>query len=238
MTDVQNNGHERWEGDAAAYALDALEEPEVRAFEDHLAACSRCREDLAGMRGVLEELPASQPVAPSPELKQRVMATIRAEAAEQTGSQPAVEGAGRIRRGLRLPWPSSLRPGVLAAGVAVVAIVALIVVLTVGNGSSTRTYAGTVYAPGASASLQRSGSESQLRVSRLPGPPSGRIYQVWLRRVGHALQPTRTLFAVRNGSVPVHANLRGVQSVLVTAEPRPNGSRTPSQAPIIIVQLT
>jgi anti-sigma factor RsiW len=238
MTEVQNGGHERWEGDAAAYALDALEESEVRAFEEHLAACTRCQGELAGMRKAVEELPAAQPVAPSPELKQRVMATIRAEAAEQTRPKPTVTAAGRVPRRLRLPGPAWLKPGVVAAGVAAVALVAVVVALTVGNGNSTRTYAGTVYAPGASASLRQSGSGSQLTVSRLPEPPPGRIYQVWLRRAGQALQPTPTLFAVRNGSVPVHGNLRGVRAVLVTAEPRPNGSRTPSRAPIIIVQLT
>ena len=61
MTEVPNGGHARWEGDAAAYALDALDEAEVRAFEEHLAACSRCQSELAVMRRAVEELPAAPP---------------------------------------------------------------------------------------------------------------------------------------------------------------------------------
>src|SRR5207237_426039 len=34
----------------APYALDALDEQDGRAFEQHLALCEQCREDLAGLR--------------------------------------------------------------------------------------------------------------------------------------------------------------------------------------------
>jgi len=33
----------------AAYALDALDEDERRAYEAHLSGCARCRADLAGL---------------------------------------------------------------------------------------------------------------------------------------------------------------------------------------------
>ncbi len=32
----------------APYALDALNESDARSFEEHLALCERCREELAG----------------------------------------------------------------------------------------------------------------------------------------------------------------------------------------------
>ena len=32
---------------SAAYALDALDDDERRAYEDHLAGCERCREEVA-----------------------------------------------------------------------------------------------------------------------------------------------------------------------------------------------
>src|SRR3954451_14020284 len=37
------NGHEQWDEQAAAYALDALENDERDDFESHLDGCSRCR---------------------------------------------------------------------------------------------------------------------------------------------------------------------------------------------------
>jgi hypothetical protein len=91
---------------------------------------------------------------------------------------------------------------------------------------------------GASASLRQSGTSAQLRVARLPAPPPGRIYEVWLKRAGQAPTPTRALFATSTGSVAVPGNLNGIQTVLVTAEPRPSGSRKPTRAPIIMVRLT
>jgi len=188
------------------------------------------------MRRAVEELPAAPQVDPGPELKQRVMATVRAEANARVGSEAPAGPAGRARgkRGPLTP-PSGLRPAV--GGVLAAALLAVVLVLTVGGGSSARTYAGTAYAPGAHASLRRSGSSAELRFSNLPGPPASRIYQVWLTRSGSAPQPTHTLFAARTGSVVVRGSLRGVRTVLVTAEPRPNGSLTPTRAPIIVVRL-
>jgi len=227
MTEVPNGGHARWEGDAAAYALDALDEAEVRAFEEHLAACSRCQSELAVMRRAVEELPAAPPIEPAPQVKQRLMAAVRSDADAR-----AAPRATKRRAVAAPPWVKPAVAGVLAA-----ALLAVGLVLTVGGGSSARTYAGTVYAPGAHASLRRSGSSAELMFSSLPGPPAGRIYQVWLTRPGSAPQPTRTLFAARTGSVAVRGSLRGVRTVLVTAEPRPNGSLAPTRAPIIVVRL-
>jgi hypothetical protein len=130
-----------------------------------------------------------------------------------------------------------LKPSVALASAAAVALLVVVGVLTLGGGNSTRTYPGIVYAPGARASVRRSDNSTQLRFTGMPAPPLGRIYQVWLKRGGRPPEPTRTLFAASNGSVAVTGNLRGVQAVLVTAEPRPSGSRAPTRSPIIIVRL-
>ena len=241
MTDPRIDRHDRWDGDAAAYALHALEEDEVRAFEEHLAGCKRCQDELASFREAIADLPAAAPVlTPAPEVKRRVMAIVAADAHERTGSPEASARAGR-RAGPRSRRPTGLsswlRPGVAVGIAAVAAALVVVGLLTFSGGSSTRTYAGVVHAAGASASVVRSGDQGQLRFSRMPAPPPGRIYQVWLQRGGSTPRPTRTLFAARNGSVAVKGNLRGVQAVLVTAEPRPNGSRAPTRAPIIVVRL-
>jgi hypothetical protein len=85
--------------------------------------------------------------------------------------------------------------------------------------------------------LRHSGNSAQLTFSRLPVPPAARIYQVWLKRKARAPEPTRALFATSTGSVAIPGNLRGVQAVLVTAEPRPYGSRAPTRTPLIVVRL-
>jgi anti-sigma-K factor RskA len=62
------------------YALDALDEGEEQTFEEHLALCERCREELAGLREAAASLAYGAPRAsPPPELKERILAQARAE---------------------------------------------------------------------------------------------------------------------------------------------------------------
>jgi anti-sigma-K factor RskA len=204
--------------DAAAYVLHALDEDESRRFEAHLAGCQRCRDEVAAMRSAVQTLPEPAPLEPPPELKQRVMTAVRAEA-------PAP-----VREKVRRPLVPALAVAGAAAAAAVIAV-------SVSGGSSTRTYQARVFAPGARASLAVTGQRGRLRFARLPSPPPGRLYEVWLKRGGQAPSPTRALFARSSGSVAVPASLRGVSTVLVTAEPRPHGSRVPTRAPLIVVRL-
>lgn len=229
--------HERWQGDAAAYALDALDETERGPFERHLADCAQCQAELSTMREAAQALHTTVPALTAPPaLGQRLMATVRAEAALLASTH---QTTGR-RAPTRLARPPTIRARrtvrVLAA--LATAAVVLVAVITLGPGGSGRTYAGVAYAPGASASIRVSGKSARLRFSRLPTPPGPRIYQVWLQRPGRrAPIPTRALFATTTGSVALPGNLQGVRTVLVTAEPRPNGSLAPTRSPIIIVRL-
>ena len=44
----------------AAYALDALAPDAARGYEEHLAGCERCREELASLQAALAKLPDQQ----------------------------------------------------------------------------------------------------------------------------------------------------------------------------------
>jgi anti-sigma-K factor RskA len=64
----------------AAYALDALDVADARAFEAHLATCDDCRAELAVLRdaaGALAYAPAGP--APARGLRDRIVAQARAE---------------------------------------------------------------------------------------------------------------------------------------------------------------
>ena len=62
------------------YALDALDEGEEVTFEQHLALCERCREELASLREAAGALAYGAPhAAPPPALKERILAQARAE---------------------------------------------------------------------------------------------------------------------------------------------------------------
>jgi hypothetical protein len=74
----------------------------------------------------------------------------------------------------------------------------------------------------------------------LPEPPSGRVYQVWLKRPGLAPEPTSALFTPsRDGTATatVPGSMEGVEQVLVTDEPR-GGSRMPTRQPLIAAALS
>ena len=58
----------------AAYALDALDEAEVREYEDHLARCPRCRDELASLGEAAAALAyAADAPAPPPALRTRIL---------------------------------------------------------------------------------------------------------------------------------------------------------------------
>ena len=64
----------------AAYALDALDHDEERAFERHLATCERCRRELVELREAAGSLAlAVDAPPPPPALRQRILDGARSE---------------------------------------------------------------------------------------------------------------------------------------------------------------
>ena len=65
---------------SAAYALDALDDDELRAYEAHLAGCERCREDIASFRATAAALAYDVDLPPLPEtLEHRILDAARSE---------------------------------------------------------------------------------------------------------------------------------------------------------------
>ena len=65
---------------SAGYALDALDPEEREAFEEHLAGCPECQQELAAFWDVAAALAlAADSPAPSPELRERILSEARAE---------------------------------------------------------------------------------------------------------------------------------------------------------------
>ena len=250
--------------DAGAGVLGALPEDEQRRFAAHLETCEICRREVAELQMVADTLPlAAVQVAPPPELKDRIMSAVRAEAevlqaagpeadvvargptAPEEAATPAAP-AQRERKRRDQPWWRrpifALRPvpaafaaaGILALGIAFGALVS-------SGGPSEHTVRAQVVAPaapGARAALTVAGDRATLDVRNFPAPPSGRVYQVWLKRPGRAApEPTNALFDVRDGTatVAVPGGVEGVDQVLVTAEPK-GGSAAPTRPPVVIAQ--
>src|SRR5436309_6723481 len=96
----------------APYALDALDGEDERSFEEHLALCDRCREELAGLREAAAALAyGAEGPAPPPELKDRILASAREE-------RPNVVPLARGRRN----WTAPLAATAAVAAAAAIAL--------------------------------------------------------------------------------------------------------------------
>ena len=111
--------------DAAAYVLGALNDGE--AYREHLAGCASCQAEVAKLQPVADTLPAAVPPALAPAaLRERILATVRAEAellhaAGNEADQPARPASRR-----RSSRATVLRASVaLAVGAAAATVIAL-----------------------------------------------------------------------------------------------------------------
>jgi hypothetical protein len=175
---------------------------------------------------------AVEQVEPPPALRDRLMTTVRAEAAQE-GRAPARAPRRRSWRDLfAIPRPALAFTAVLLVAVAVAGYA----IGTGGEpGSDTVTAQGKA-PPGATAVVEHSGDTGTLRVTGLP-QRTDRIYQVWIAR-GDRVESS-TLFQVHrdgSGAAAIPEGLEDADQVMVTLEP-PGGSRRPTRAPLIVTNL-
>ncbi len=97
---------------SAAYALDALDADELEAFEEHLARCPECRENVASLQAASAELAydADAP-EPPPALRERILAEAGRE-------QPNVVALPRRRWALPIAATAAVAAGCAALALA------------------------------------------------------------------------------------------------------------------------
>ena len=171
----------------AGYALDALDPGERSAYEAHLAGCEQCRQELSSFWETTEALAvAASGPAPSPALRERILAEVQAEA-----PQNVIPLEPRRRR-RAVP--------VLAAAAAIAAVVALALGLRAADLSGqlddsrsalerAESSAAILADPGAQSVALRAGdgrlvvdSEGQavLVLDGLGAAPAGKTYEMWI----------------------------------------------------------
>lgn len=220
------------------YALGALDGEEKRAFEEHLRACSACRQELTAARVRTSLLGlSSAPVAPPPSVKSELMQRVHAEASmhnqQTTPAQPP-----RKRWGLRFSMTFAATTAILAFATfwlgkddrrqrqniqQLQAQLDAAQVTASKDDATMRAYAGVVAAPDTvSVTLQQQagGPPGQAHVlynermglavysGQISPPPAGKSYQLWL---------------VPASGAPVNAGLVGANqqngAVVVHVEP-------------------
>jgi anti-sigma-K factor RskA len=238
------SAHEQWADTAGAYVLGALDDHEREAFEAHMSGCATCRGEVEQLRVAADSLPAGVPqFAPPPALKDRIMAIVNAEAellaaaGRDADRPPAPAPAQRRAPRPLLAWLS--RPAVALACALALIVAGVGAGVLLSGGDDTHTVVADTQAPGAQVELRVSDDSATLVARHMPPPPSGRIYQVWLKRPGQDPQPTSVLWSVDaagSADVAVPGTMEGVESVLVTDEPE-GGSRTPTRPPVISARI-
>ena len=229
--------HQRYREDVGAYLLGALPDRDGEAFERHLAGCAECREDVERLRPAADALPRSvEPLAPPASLKASLMEAIREDGEAR---EPARRRLGGL---VRLPW--RMRPAVAWAAAALLVAVGIVAGFGIGRSvEDTRTVVAQVdraQVPRASGrlSLPEGGDEGAiLRLTGMPSPGRGRVYQAWVQRDGKvAPAPTFEVGPGGAGAVAVPGDLSDAVAVLVTRERR-GGARTPSEDPVVTARL-
>jgi len=217
--------HTRWGDDLGAYLLGALEPREAEELERHLQGCERCQEELRWLEPAVQSLPeAVERQEPPPQLRERLMAEVRADA------RPAPARPARTRRWLLKP----------AMGFAVLALlVAGVIGYEVGKDGSGDGGGSTIEREidGIAVKMVQEGDGGTLQLANLHQPPSGKVLEAWVLREGEveAVQP---LFVPdRHGRAEATiADMSGVEEVMVTEEPQ-GGSETPTGEPIVTMSV-
>jgi anti-sigma-K factor RskA len=179
---------------AAAYALDALDESERREFEEHLAGCEPCSEELEGLRDAATALAyVPEGPVPPPALRERLLDRVHEERAPNVVplrrriALPAVAtfavaaAAAAVVLGL---WASSLSSS-LDQKRAALKIVADQAATHVALGTANQVFV----APDGEAAL----------VSSLSRAPRGKTYEIWVLAGGNP-QPAGLFVQGRRGA--------------------------------------
>lgn len=241
MTDEHDD---RWSDNLAAYVLGALDPAEVAELERHAEGCERCAEEIRWLTPAVQALPESvERLQPPPELRDRVMAEVRADAAAReharagadrddrtSGLMGWLRGLGSRPHGL---WPAA---GVAATVMVVAAIAAFAISGSHSGGGGASTIA-VGRAPGVTAKLVSEGDGGTLRLANVHALPPERVLEAWVRRNGE-VEPVQALFVPdREGRASTTIDdMRGVDTVMVTTEP-PSGSESPTSAPLVTISM-
>jgi anti-sigma-K factor RskA len=227
-----------------ANALDALTPEEARDVEEHLRGCVEHRQvaqDLAQTVSLLAL--AVDEREPAPDLRDRILASIRSASSDpvhKPASEPVVVP---IRRAPRLPrWAPRPAFAALAAGVLLVIGIGTYAGYRLGQESGQAVayrFAGTALAPGARANLVylRAQHQAVLEVSGLKPLASGQVYEMWLVKTsGQAVDQGVATAPDGRITAQMTADLSQFKQFAITIE---SGERpAPTTPPVLAGSLT
>ena len=234
--------HEELRDLAPAYAANALEPDEARAFEEHLQGSEASREEVAQLQEVTAKLAAAVvEVEPPPWLREQVLSAVRPRPAAvptrwwKLGLAAAAAAILVLGAGLLAEYHNAqvltAQVGVLTSRIA--AQERVLVVMSSPTGR-TATLSGSVQA-NVHFMYDPATGQGALVVTDLRDPGARFVYQLWL--VAGQEPQNMGVFRPAAGQamvIPVNADFRRYQAVAISVEEGPHGSAAgPTSAPIL-----
>ena len=241
--------HPELENSVAAFVLGAADDEEMESVRAHLGGCAECRQLAARLQRVADALPlATELVAPPERLKARILAAAAATA--RTPVQPLTRA--RIlafpKRPALAAWTWPRLPATLPSAAAAALTLAVLglgawnlhLVDQLGRQSASRqvasaTMSGRGQLTGTQATLVdfREQSVALVTFTRLPAPPPGKVYELWLIPASGAPEAVTVFQPDADGSktLVLNRDLRRYKVMAVTAEDGPAGVAAPTQQP-------
>ena len=214
----------------AAYALDALDEHDEREYEEHLARCPNCREELATLTEAATGLAYGvESPPPPPALRERIVQRARAERPNVVPLRPAWRS-----------WPTAVAAAAACAAIGL-GIWAASLSSSLDRERSARDRQGwilKILGDPAARRVTLNGARGSLVVSRsgaaalvlahLRPAPSGKTYEAWVIR-NRSPRPAGTFQDA--GAVRLTRPVPGGAVVAITIERR-GGVDVPTGRPI------
>jgi anti-sigma-K factor RskA len=224
------NGEHPDRDDLVAFALDALEPAEQRAVEAHTPSCARCTRELEALVPAVAVLAESvEQLEPPPELRERVLAEVRADAERSAAERQEGQRPPR-RRGWR---GFMLRPAIAVGLAIVVAAVGGYLIAGNGGGGAQESTVPVVAQQGIGGTLAVGENSSMLDLHGLGQLKGREVYQVWVAK-DQSVRPSSNFIPDASGRAmtAVDGQLSSGTKVMVTREPHPG--QTKPTLPILL----
>ena len=217
-----------------AYALDALDETEERAYEAHLAGCAQCREELASLREAATLLAYGVDApAPAEALRGRILDQAHADRSNVVPLRPRFVRATRVATAVAAcaaigfaGWSVHLQREVDRVRSAQQDAISVIAEPGTRQIELTGDHGALYVSPTGSAALV---------ISRLDPAPSGETYEAWVVENGKP-KPAGTFDAAQSPAVVSLREPVPVGAIVAVTQERGQGGPVPRGPRVLLAQ--
>ena len=244
-----------------AYAVHALDDEERTDFEHHLASCPACQAELTSLREAASALSATTEVAPSAQLRARVLAGLADVPQEPAPAPQPDEATGRAGQAA-LPADVVVLPrrkvrfAVLGAAAAVLAAVGIgstvvdsfqddqvpRVAPTMAERIASADDAEEVVVElpdGGTATVVRSAElgRAMIVTENMPAPPPDSVYQLWFEDVEDGMVSAGVMPTASDQTFLLHGRAEDARAVGITVEPQGGSVRPTTTATVALFEF-